>query len=91
MFANLLHLFTRRPPPDYDLAFVKDVRAPAPGEARSRRLERLLVVCWILIGLKSWAVWWLIRRYHVPIDPWWINGPTIGAGLVCTLIYLLRR
>lgn len=91
MFANLLQLLTRRAPPTYDLAFVKEVRKPALREARSRRLERILLLCWGLIGLKGWAVTALIHHYQVPLNPWWINAPTIAAGAICTLIYVLRR
>lgn len=91
MFANLLQILTRRPPPSYDLAFVKDVRKANPPEARSRRLERIIAVCWVLILLKGWAVTALIHRYQVPLNPWWINAPTVGAAGICTLIYILRR
>lgn len=91
MFANLLQLLTRRAPQGYDFAFVKDVRKPVPPEARSRRLEVVLAICWVLIGLKGWIVTSLIQHYQVPLNPWWINAPTIAAGGICTLIYLLRR
>ncbi|GAB1489768.1 hypothetical protein MASR2M8_22220 [Opitutaceae bacterium] len=91
MFANLLQLLTRRPPPTYDLAFVKAVHTPVQPEARSRRLEKILLICWVLIGLKSWIVIALIRHYQVPLNPWWINAPTVAAGAICSLIYLLRR
>jgi hypothetical protein len=91
MFANLLQLLTRRDPEGYDFAFVKDVRKPVVPEARSRRLEVVLAACWVLIGLKAWGVTALIQRYQVPLDPWWINAPTVAAGAICTLIYLRRR
>lgn len=92
MFANLLQLITRRPRTgDYNLAFVSEVQVAAPPEPRSRRSERLLVVCWALIGLKSWGVWWLIEVYRIPFSPWWIIAPTLGAAAVCTGLYLWRR
>lgn len=91
MFANLLQLLTRRAPPGYDLAFVKEVQKSAAREPRSRRLERVLVICWVLIAIKTWAVMVLIHHFKVPINPWWINAPTLGAGAICTLIYVLRR
>ncbi len=91
MFANLLQLLTRREPEGYDFAFVKDVRKSVPPEARSRRLEKVLVGCWVLIGLKGWLVVTLIHNYQIPLNPWWINAPTIAAGAICSLVYLLRR
>lgn len=92
MFANLLQLISRRPRSgDYDLTFVAEVQVATPREPRSRRCERLLATCWVLIGLKSWAVWWLIEVYQVPISPWWIIAPTLGAAGACTGLYLWRR
>ena len=91
MFANLLKLLTRRDPRGYDFAFVKRVRKPVVPEARSRRLEAVLAACWVMIGLKAWVVTALIHRYQVPLDPWWINAPTVAAGAICTLIYVRRR
>lgn len=92
MFANLLQLLGRRPRAGhYDLAFVAAVEVAAPRESRSRRSEWLLVICWLLIGLKSWGVWWLVEAYRMPFDAWWIIAPTLGAGAVCTGLYLWRR
>ncbi|HEY0945138.1 MAG TPA: hypothetical protein VGD81_07710 [Opitutaceae bacterium] len=92
MFANLLQLISRRPRSgDYDLAFVAEVRVAETREPRSRRCERLLAVCWALIGFKSGAVWWLIHAYQVPINPWWIIAPTVGAAGICTGLYVWRR
>lgn len=91
MLANLLHFLTRRrAAEDYDQAFVKGVEVRRPRGPRSRRSERVLVVGWILIGVKCWASWWLIRRYGMPVDPWWIVAPTLMAAGVCTWLYLRR-
>jgi hypothetical protein len=91
MFANLLHLFTRRQPQtDYDLAFVKDVRVNPPREIRSLRSERWLIAGWIFIAIKCTAIWWAIVTYHVPIHPMWLVGPTILFGLLATSLYIWR-
>lgn len=90
MFANLIQLLTGRPSDrNYDLAFVKEVEVTAQ-EGRSRRSEKLLCICWLLIGLKCAATVWLIETYHVPFSAWWIIAPTLGAAAICTGIYLRR-
>ncbi len=91
MFASILQLFTRRTnPEDYDHAFVKEIRVSPPREVRSRRAERWIIAGWILITLKCTAIWWLIERYHVPIHPMWLVGPTILFGLLATATYIWR-
>lgn len=91
MLANLLHFLNRRrAAEDYDLAFVKGVEVQRRPPPRSRKSERVLVVGWVLIGLKCWASWWAIERYAMPIDPWWVVLPTLLAAGVCTWVYLRR-
>ena len=90
MFSNLLQLFHRRLPAEYDRAFVKEVRVRR-RVPRSRRSELLLAFCWLLIAVKSWAMFWLVDRYTMPFDAWWIVGPTLLAAIVCTWIYLRRE
>jgi len=89
MFANLLQLLHRRLSPDDDRAFVRDVhvRRRVPRNPRS---EALLIGGWILIAFKSVAMFWLVDRYTMPFDAWWIVGPTLLAAAVCTWIYLRR-
>jgi hypothetical protein len=91
MFANLIQLITGRPPAaePYELAFVKDVHV-RQRRARRPKVERLLLVCWVLIALKSWLVIWAVAKYHVPIHPLWVIVPTVLFALLCTLVYLLR-
>lgn len=92
MFANLLQLITRRPPAAhaYDLAFVKEVHV---RRHRTRRpdVERVLLVCWVLIAIKCWVVIWAVEKYHVPIDPLWVIVPTLLFALLCTAVYFLRE
>jgi hypothetical protein len=79
-------------PNAYDQAFVRSVEVeeaerPMP---RSRTVERILVVGWVLIAFKWWLVTWAIAQYHIPIPPWVINVPTVIFGLICTLVYWFR-
>lgn len=79
-------------PNAYDRAFVRSVEIeegekPMP---RSRLVERVLVIGWILIAIKGWVVIWAVAKYHIPIHPLWINLPTVIFGATCTLVYWLR-
>jgi len=90
MFADLTRFPGRRGAPErYDRAFVREV-VVRPALPRNRRLELLLLACWLLIAVKQAAVVWAVHRYHVPFDPLWVNGPTFAAALLCTLAYYLR-
>lgn len=89
MFANLIQLLQGRSSLDYDRAFVKDVRI-RQRTSRSRRSELLLAVGWLLIGFKTWAMFWLVDEYAMPFNAWWIVGPTLLAAAVCTWIYWRR-
>lgn len=91
MLPNLLQLLTRRPPADYERAFVREVTAEPPPPARSRQIERLLAVGWLLIVLKSLLVWWACATYPVPYHPLWIILPTVAFALLCTAVYVYRR
>ncbi len=93
MLANLLQLFDRRATrEDYDRAFVREVRPVVPRVTRSRRSERVLVAGWALITLKCWGVWWLLNHFEnrIHLSAWWINGPTLTAAALVTLVYLRR-
>jgi hypothetical protein len=91
MFANLLQLITRHPPAEeYDVAFVKEVSVRRP-EARDPRTLRVLLAGWLLIAGKCWLITWLIGKYHVPIDPLWVVGPTVLFALLCTAVYYRRE
>ena len=91
MFANLLQLITRQPPAEeYDVAFVKDVSVRVPT-APNPRMLRVLLVGWLVIAGKCWLITWLIQKYHVPIDPLWVVGPTVLFALLCTAVYYRQR
>lgn len=90
MFANLIQLLNRQLTSDDDRAFIREIRVERrlPRNARS---EKLLLWGWILIALKSVAMFWLVDHYKMPFDAWWIVAPTLIAAGVCTWVYLKRN
>ncbi len=90
MFANLIQLITRRPPPDFERGFVEDVHVTR-RRPRNRRTERILLFGWILILLKSFAMIWLVDRYHLKFNANWIIIPTVVAALLCTAVYFRKE
>lgn len=90
MFADFFQLKARRSPADYDHAFVEEVRVRRP-EPRDPKLERIILLCWVLIAVKHVAVIWAVHHYTVPFHQLWINAPTFGLGLLATLAYYLRE
>jgi hypothetical protein len=90
MFANLLHLISRRPPHTYENAFVERVTVTEKSP-RNRRVERLLIAGWALIAVKSILVVWAVHRWHVPFNPLWVIVPTVMFATLCTAVYLWRE
>ena len=91
MFAPLSRFFHRQPDPtEVDQAFVEELDIAHPREPRSRRAEIVIAVCWALILVKSAAIYWACHRYQVPINPWWLIGPTLAFAALCTLVYWRR-
>jgi hypothetical protein len=90
VFSNLLHLISRRTPPEYEQGFVREITVKRRSP-RNLRLERLIYACWILIAAKSVAVVWAVRHYHVPFSPLWVIGPTVAFAALCTGVYYWRR
>jgi peptidoglycan/LPS O-acetylase OafA/YrhL len=89
MFANLLQLVTRRTPPEFEHSFVQDVSV-TERSPRNLRIERLILVCWVLILAKSFLVIWLVDKYHLGFNADWIIVPTVLAALLCTAVYFWR-
>ena len=94
MFANLLQLISGRPPaPEAVRAvFIREVvvhRTPR----RSRRVELLILLGWVLIAVKHVAIIWACRQYPVPFHQLWVNFPTWLLGVLATAVYYgrLRR
>lgn len=90
MFADLFNF--QRPAAHYDRAFIEEVdvrtvTAPDP------KVERLILICWILIAIKHVAVIWAVYHYHIPFHQLWVNAPTWLLAALATGIYYsnLRR
>lgn len=91
MFANLLHLISGRQL-SAEVArqpFIQSVHVER-REPRNPRLERVIFICWILIGVKHVVVIWACHRYPVPFHQLWINFPTWLLGVLATAIYYTR-
>jgi len=89
MFTNLFP-FSRRPSPAYERSFVEEVRVSRPAP-RNRQIERLFVICWILIAIKSAIVFWAVRHYHIPFSALWVVAPTIAFAALVTYVYWQRK
>jgi hypothetical protein len=90
MFPNLFQLISRRPSPEYELGFVKEVTA-VPQRIRNPRIERLFIIAWILIAIKSVVVVWAVGHYHIPFSPLWVIVPTVVFAALCAVVYFRRR
>ncbi len=88
MIPNLFSLLSKKPDA-YERAFVKEVKI-ARKTPRNRKVERLLILCWAVIAVKSVAVLWLFDRYHIPINPLWVIVPTVIFASLITVVYWLR-
>lgn len=89
MFANFLQLMTRRPPSE-GRGFVEEVRLVDHLRRRNPRAERLFLLFWLLIAGKCALVVWLVEKYRMPLDPLWVNAPTVAFALLCTGVYFFR-
>jgi hypothetical protein len=89
MFANLLQLITRRPPPDYERSFVQEVRVKQRSP-RNPRIERIIVAGWLLIVAKSVFVIWAVQKFHLGFNAAWVIAPTVIFALLCTAVYFWR-
>lgn len=90
MIPNLLQLLHRPSPSDDGRGFVEEVRLVDHLPKRNPRVEKVLLICWLLIVVKCWAVIWLIERYEMELNPMWVNAPTVAFALMCTAVYFWR-
>lgn len=90
MIANLVQLLSGRPSPELEhRAFVREVGV-RQREPRSGRVERLILICWLLIAVKHVAVLWAVAHYPVPFNALWVNAPTWLLGVLATGLYYWR-
>jgi hypothetical protein len=91
MFSNLLRLAVRRPPAESGRGFVEEVRFVDALPPRNRRVEKLILLCWVAIAIKCWLVVWLVGKYHMNFDPLWVTAPTVVFASMCTAAYFFRE
>lgn len=90
MIPNLVRLLTGRPAPDVERsAFVEHTQV-ADRESPNPAVERLILVCWILIAIKHVTVIWAVHHYAVPFNQLWVNFPTWLLGVLASGIYYWR-
>lgn len=89
MFANLTRFITQSPDSAGD-PFVAEVTVTKPVPANPR-LERMILLCWLLIAVKHVLVIWVVHRYPVPFHQLWVNFPTFLLGLLATWAYYARE
>ena len=92
MFAPLLPRFPRRDPDPGETgrSVIEEIQIAHPREPRSRKLELVLAICWVLVLAKCVLIHWACRRYQVPLSPWWIIGPSLAFASLCTFVYWRR-
>lgn len=91
MFAPFSRFNGRDPAPEgTEGDFVRELRVEQAREPRSRRLELVLAICWVLVIAKCFAVHWAVKHYAVPFNAWWLIGPTLAFATLCTWIYWRR-
>ena len=86
MFADFFQLKTRRAPGGIDRAFIAEVRVKR-AVPRNPKVEKIILICWVLIAAKHVAVIWAVHHYHVPFHQLWVNVPTFMLGLLATAVY----
>ena len=93
MFAPLPR-FPRRQPDSTGTegSFVHEVQIEHRREPRSRKLELILAICWLLIIAKCVFIYWACHHYQdkIPFGPWWLIGPTLAFASLCTVVYWRR-
>lgn len=90
MLPNLSHLINGRPAPGVDRQLFVEEVVVLDRERRNPRVERTILVCWILIAIKHVAIIWVCRHYAVPFHQLWVNFPTWLLGALATAVYYQR-
>ncbi|MBA4138585.1 MAG: hypothetical protein C0518_14870 [Opitutus sp.] len=91
MFTGLLAWIAGRPAgAPYERAFVQDVRVQR-RRVRNPRVERFVLICWLLIAVKHVLVIWVVHHYRMPFHQLLVNAPTWIFALLATLAYYWRE
>ena len=87
MIFNSLRFATRHvPSPDDDALFVQKVKVPR----RLHPVDAFVLVGWALILGKCVLASLAIHRWQIPIDDFYVWGPSCIFGALCTWLYLTR-
>jgi hypothetical protein len=89
LLTTLLQLISRSSSTRYERAFIREVEVK-DRMPRNPWMERLLLVCWLLIVIKCFFVIWAVNRWSIPFSPYWIILPTILMAALCTAVYYWR-
>lgn len=90
MFTGLLQWIAGRPAGGtYDHAWVEAVRVK-PVRERNPRVERFILICWLLIAVKHVLVIWVVHHYRMPFHQLLVNAPTWIFGVIATAVYYRR-
>ncbi len=83
-------LQSHRSASNYESAFVSEVNLQQ-STAPNPRVERFILICWILIAIKHVAVIWAVYHYPIPFHQLWVNAPTWLLATIATVVYYSQR
>lgn len=86
MISELIRLITGRTEPEAETDFVEEVHLKERRQP-SRKVERLILIGWLIIVSKCFVVAWAIERYSIPIHPGYVIVPTLFMAAICTALY----
>lgn len=66
--------------------FVESVRVRE--ERRIGWRTALVTAFWVLVLIKCLLAHWAVVHWKMPFDSAWVWGPTVGAAIVCTVVFL---
>lgn len=91
MFTGLLEWIAGRPAgPPYERAFVSAVRV-RKRRTPDPRVEKFILICWLLIAVKHVVVIWVVHHYRMPFHQLIVNAPTWIFALLATAVYYRRE
>lgn len=77
----------KKGPPHF--RFVESVRVRrVPAPVRVNRRYVVLGGFWFLVVVKCFLAHWAIIHWDMPFPSVWVWAPTVGAGALCTIVFL---
>lgn len=91
MFTGILEWIAGRPQGGtYEQVFLEAVRVRRQRQP-DPRIERFILVCWLLIAVKHVLVIWVVHHYRMPFHQLLVNAPTWVFGVLATALYYWRE